>query len=270
MFLEPTLRENEVTGDGLPTLARYLLGLIIAALSAALIVAVAQADKAAPDIAALAVAKLSLSGVDNPVTAVLLNFRSYDTLLEIAVLLIVAVALLPSRSATPILPAAGTRWLVTDYDTPVNPALVGLLKWLVPLAVVLGGYLLWTGAYRPGGAFQAGAVVAGAGVALSLAGRHRFIWVGRSAHFFLCLGLLVFVIAAAVSALVTGTTLQYPIPYAGGVILLVEVAATLSIAAILLLLFTCLQTMGLSFSARSSVEDSVETSVESPLENQVQ
>ena len=35
---------------------------------------------------------LSASGVEHPVTAVLLNFRSYDTLLEIAVLVIAAMA----------------------------------------------------------------------------------------------------------------------------------------------------------------------------------
>jgi multisubunit Na+/H+ antiporter MnhB subunit len=41
------------------------------------------------------------SGVDHPVTAVLLNFRSYDTLLEIAVLLLAVVVALALREAQP-------------------------------------------------------------------------------------------------------------------------------------------------------------------------
>lgn len=38
-------------------------------------------------LAELALERVPESGVSNPVTAVLLNFRSYDTLLELAVLL---------------------------------------------------------------------------------------------------------------------------------------------------------------------------------------
>lgn len=248
MFLKLELQENEETRDRLPAFARYLIAGIIAALSAMLIFALLNTDKAAPDIAALAAEKLSLSGVENPVTAVLLNFRSYDTLLEIAVLLIVTVAILPSQQSALYTPTQSdrSRFLVTNKQAIVNPVLAGLLKWLVPLSILTGGYLLWTGAYKPGGAFQAGAIIAGAGVALSLAGRHHFIWESTRVRFSLCLGLWVFVLVAAANAMVTGTTLQYPIPYAGILILVVEIAATVSIAAALLLLFDRLKTMAMS------------------------
>ena len=43
---------------------------------------------------ALVSSNMPISGVDNPVTAVLLNFRGYDTLLEIGVLLLAAVGVL--------------------------------------------------------------------------------------------------------------------------------------------------------------------------------
>ncbi len=243
MFLEPEFREHKATSAELPTRSRYLVGICIVVLGAALMFAIVDADKAAPNLAALAAEKLSLSGVENPVTAVLLNFRSYDTLLEIAVLLIVAVAILPAPISARAQSTAKARFLFTDDTRLVNLVLAGLLRWLVPLAIVLGGYLLWTGAYTPGGAFQAGAVIAGAGVALSLAGRYDFIWQTTGVRLSLSLGLLMFVMVAAANAIVTGTILQYPINYAGLLILMVEVAATVSIAAILLLLFTRLRAM---------------------------
>jgi multisubunit Na+/H+ antiporter MnhB subunit len=170
--------------------------------------------------------------VQNPVTAVLLNFRSYDTLLEIAVLLIVAMAMLPDRTVI------DQPLLTTNHTLIINPMLANLVHWLVPLAVLTGGYLLWIGAYEPGGAFQAGAVLAAAGVALSLAGHHHFIWNSTVARLILTLGLLVFTIAAVMTIAITGTVLQYPVAAAGTIILLIETAATLSIAAILLLLYT--------------------------------
>ena len=43
---------------------------------------------------------LEQSGVSNPVTAVLLNYRGYDTLLEIAVLLLAIVAVWSLRSVS--------------------------------------------------------------------------------------------------------------------------------------------------------------------------
>ncbi len=240
MFLKLETRE---TGSdvGLSTLACFLLGVVITTLSAALIIAVIVSDKAAPELASLAMQNLNTSGVENPVTAVLLNFRSYDTLLEIAVLLIVAVAVLPDQCFAGKTSLPAKRFLSRNVKHQVNPVLAGLLKWLVPLALLVGGYLLWIGAYAPGGAFQAGAVIAGAGVALSLAGQHDFTWQTTSVRITLSLGLLVFIVVAAINNLITGTTLQYPVSYAGLFILIIEVAATISIAAILLLLFVCLK-----------------------------
>jgi multisubunit Na+/H+ antiporter MnhB subunit len=116
-----------------------------------------------------------------------------------------------------------------------------LLRWLVPLAAILGGYLLWVGAYAPGGAFQAGAVIAGAGVALKLSGRYRFIWQPPIARLLLCIGLAVFVLTGALCAGATAHVLEYPVEYAGLVILVIELAATVTIASVLLLLFTGLQ-----------------------------
>lgn len=166
--------------------------------------------------------------VGNPVTAVLLVFRGYDTLLELAVLM---VALL------------GVRAIQGEHDPPPLPTpahaglpLVGaLLSALVPLAVLVAGYLLHAGGDEPGGAFQAGAVLAAAGVLLLLTGRVQphaqpdaFDRIG------LVLGVGVFSGIGVSMLALTGQLLAMPGAWA---IYLVETAMMLSIGLTLVLLF---------------------------------
>ncbi|HRP96100.1 MAG TPA: MnhB domain-containing protein [Rhodocyclaceae bacterium] len=174
-------------------------------------------------------ASLDASGVSHPVTAVLLNFRSFDTLLEVGVLLLAVVIALALREAQPDHP---------DRMGLDNPLLRAVMAWLLPLMLSVAGYLLWAGSSRPGGAFQAGAVLAAAGVLLRLAGvtlpgfnRPALLRSG------LAIGLLVFVIVGAAATAGGGALLEYPVALAGGLIVLIELALTLSIALALLSLF---------------------------------
>ena len=206
----------------------------IGCLSIGLIYILAMGQKKSAGLAALVQEKLPDSGVDNPVTAVLLNFRSYDTLLEVAVLLIVAIAMLPAGQAR-------NQGLVSiDHQSPVKPILHSFLRWLIPTAVVMSGYMLWTGSHSPGGAFQAAALLAGGGILLILSGCYRFQFDSLPARLLLSFGLIIFVLVAAIVAIQTGTILELPGNYAGSLILLVETALTLSIASILLLLYNSL------------------------------
>jgi multisubunit Na+/H+ antiporter MnhB subunit len=175
---------------------------------------------------ARALGALPRSGASNPVTAVLLNYRAYDTLLELAVLLL----------------AVAAAWSMARADeaprgVPRGPVPRGLARLSAPLLVLLAGYFLWIGSSCPGGAFQAGALLGGAGVLLLLAyGSRRRLpaeWVGRSA---LALGLAVFS-AVAVGVMRRGSLLEYPESAAGGLILLIEAAAAVSIGAALVGLF---------------------------------
>jgi multisubunit Na+/H+ antiporter MnhB subunit len=163
-------------------------------------------------------AKIAESGVEHPVTAVLLNFRGYDTLLEVAVLLLALLGVLALAQPHAARAAA-----------PAHPLLQTLARLLAPLMVLVAGYLLWVGAIAPGGAFQAGAVLGAAGVLLRLAGLLP-TWAapGRLLRGGLALGLLVFV-AVALAVLGQGSLLQYPQALAGGLILLIEAGLTLSI-----------------------------------------
>ena len=180
--------------------------------------------KAGQGLASLSAAALPDSGVSNPVTAVLLNFRAFDTLLEIAVLLVTLVAVW----------ALGLRLPVAE-TLPPSTVFNSLLRLGTPIVVVVAGYLLWIGAAAPGGAFQAGAVLASVGVLLRLAGvltlrRSVLRWLAVS-------GLLVFIAVGLAMLVHTGSLLQYPVASAGVWILLIETAATVSIAAILCALF---------------------------------
>jgi multisubunit Na+/H+ antiporter MnhB subunit len=187
---------------------------------------VLMSDPVVPGLHGLVESELAISGADNPVTAVLLNFRGYDTLLEIAVLTSALVGVWALGPAPRI------------QETSPSPMLVGLNSTLMPLILLVCAYLLWVGKAAPGGAFQAGAVLAAAGVLYILSGReprlplpHMPIRIGA------VVGLAVFV-GVGIGVMGSGRVfLQYPTDLAGALILLVEAAATLSIAVILAALF---------------------------------
>jgi multisubunit Na+/H+ antiporter MnhB subunit len=169
--------------------------------------------------------RLSETGVSNPVTAVLLNFRAYDTLLELAVFLAALLGILalgPERAGY----------------APAGPVLAGLVRWLVPVLILTAGYLLWVGAHAPGGAFQAGAVLAAAGVIMRLAGdRTGGLLRGASLSVLSVAGVAVF-LAVGLALLVAGRPfLGFPPAWAGVLILLIEAAATLTIGATLVLAY---------------------------------
>jgi multisubunit Na+/H+ antiporter MnhB subunit len=164
------------------------------------------------------------SGVDNPVTAVLLNFRSYDTMLEIGVLLLALIA----------------TWSVAPPAQPFAPmedaSLDSLVRLLVPVMIIGGGYILWIGSYAPGGAFQAGAMLAAALVVMQLAGLPQALTLGAQRGL-LAVGLAVFLGAGLLPLAQGGSLLQYPDGRDKSFILAIEAAATVSIAVTLSALF---------------------------------
>jgi multisubunit Na+/H+ antiporter MnhB subunit len=168
---------------------------------------------------------LDASGVNNPVTAVLLNFRAYDTMLELAVLfaaMLGIVAIAPARRA---------------YASP-GTLFVGLVDWLVPALIITGAYLLWIGSSEPGGAFQAGALLAAAGVLLRLAGfAQAGLPAGMGLRITIVAGIAVFASVGLLVMLTGGFYLEYPPAWAGMLILLIETAAMFSITATLIVAF---------------------------------
>lgn len=169
---------------------------------------------------------LNSSGVSHPVTAVLLNFRAYDTFLELAVLL---AAFFSASSLTDI----------RHYpDNRIEPVLETLSRVLFPIMILVAVYLLWVGATRPGGAFQAGSVLAAAMVLLFLSGgRLRLEMQGRLARLLLIGGVMAFLVVSLITMVIGNNLLQFPISYAAGFIFFLEFIGMISIAAVLSALF---------------------------------
>ncbi len=177
-----------------------------------------------PRLPALITRHLDETGVSHPVTAVLLNYRAWDTLLELAVLLL---ALLGARQLGPRPLDLAEPW----------PLLRAWARVLAPLLVLAAGYILWRGASAPGGAFQAGALLASGVVLLRLSGLlPRLHWSFMPLRLLVLGGLLVFVGVAVATAWLGEGWLTYPGGAAKPIILMIETVATLSIAASLSLL----------------------------------
>lgn len=169
--------------------------------------------------------ELGRTGVTNPVTATLLNFRSFDTLLEIAILLLAVTAIRALRTPRPRLVRSG------------GDVLTFLGRIQVPIMIMIAGYLLWSGADAPGGAFQAGAVLAAAGVLLILAGRRLPLREeGLPMRLGLAIGLAVFV-AVGISGLLAADAFLGYSQRSSATVVLLEVSASVSIGLALLDMF---------------------------------
>ena len=205
---------------------RWVLRLLLLLLAGGLAYAVLSLPDQAAGLSERVAANLETSGVQNPVTAVLLNFRGYDTLLELAVLL---VALLGVWSF-------GTAAVHRRVDP--EPVLSMLVGWLVPMMILMAGYLLWVGANAPGGAFQAGSVLTAAVILLLLSSKRLPVRLpGWPLRLVLIIGLVAFVTVGAARLSAGDLFLQYPPSLAGALILFIEAAATLSIGVTLAALF---------------------------------
>lgn len=168
---------------------------------------------------------LERTGVTHPVTAVLLDFRGYDTWLEVGVLVLAALGILALHRVH------GFRnQPATD---PRDPMLPWLTRVLIPFMVLAGGYLLWRGTHGPGGAFQAGAVLGAAGVLLRLVGERTVTGVllaGRPLRVLSLAGFAAFAGVAAAMMVAGHELLDYPVTWSGTLIGLIEGAVTVSIA----------------------------------------
>lgn len=244
---ESTKSSRHPDGAKVSVVSRWAVTLLSAALAGTLAWALLHAFSSTPhDMLPRAISgNLASSGVSNPVTAVLLNFRAYDTLLELAVLLTAVLGIFALGQATP------------GYQ-PAGPIFDGLVRWLVPVLILTAGYLLWVGAHAPGGAFQAGATLAAAGVVLRLAGRSRIgVPDGFVLRIVMAAGVGVFLLVGLTLLLLGRPFLGYPPAWAGALILLIETAAMLSIAATLLLAFVGgqLQLAGVNAAANRQREE---------------
>jgi multisubunit Na+/H+ antiporter MnhB subunit len=172
---------------------------------------------------------LDRTGVSHPVTAVLLNLRAHDTLLEVMVLLAAAL---------------GVQAMFSDRVPPVEappattPMYCAMARLLFPAMVLAAGFLLEQGSHAPGGAFQAGAILAGGGLLLVLGGRigpiHHSSAIVRVAAL---VGPAGFLVVAGLPVLAGDRLLEIPMAWAHWILLAIESLLAISIAFLLLLTF---------------------------------
>lgn len=203
-----------------------------AAVVAGLIIVVLSLPSPAPTLAPAAMNSLEATGMGNAVTAVLMAYRALDTMLEKVVLLLALVAVWSF--------GRDNFWRGRpDFDFPAqkNGPLIFLARVLIPLGVLVGIYLFWVGADKPGGAFAGGALIAAMGLLAFFAG---IICPPPVKNFHLRLalvaGIAVFLIAGFLGFIWAYDFLAYPAGMAKPIIVIIEVAMTLSIAVTLAML----------------------------------
>ena len=186
----------------------------------------------APTLAPAASEHASATGLGNPVTNVLMAFRAMDTMLEKVVLLLALVgvwSLAPDRSwgGHP-----GPR-----HQADPHGVLAFLARLLPPVGIVVGIYILWVGANHPGGAFQGGTILAAMWLLVMMAGLTDAPPVSsRWLRMVLIAGPGVFLAVGLGGLWIGAAFLSYPVAYAKPLIVTIEVAMTLTIAATLGLL----------------------------------
>jgi multisubunit Na+/H+ antiporter MnhB subunit len=211
---------------------RILAGVLSAVVAAALAALVLMPADPAPSLGPAAAAHLAELDVGNPVTAVLMAYRSVDTLLEKIVLLL---ALVGVWSLAPDRFWGGAPRLL--HPTRPDGALALLARVLPPVGIVVGVYILWVGAVAPGGAFQGGAILAAMWLLVMIAGLREAPAIGRGRlRLLLVVGPAVFLAVGLAGFALPGGFLSYPAGFTKPVIIAIEVVLTLSIAVILGLL----------------------------------
>jgi multisubunit Na+/H+ antiporter MnhB subunit len=212
---------------------RLVTGVLCAAVSAVLAATVLLLlPEPGPTLAPQAAANLASNGVDNAVTAVLMAYRALDTLLEKVVLVL---ALIGVWSLAPDAVWGGIP--APQRHARPDDALVFLARLLPPVGIVIAAYLLWVGADEPGGAFQGGALLAAMWLLALIAGLTRAPAVSdRRLRLVLVAGPAVFIAVGLAGFALAEGFLAYPEGYAKPLIIVIEVAKMLSVAATLGLL----------------------------------
>lgn len=209
------------------TTLRLLLDLALLTLASLLAAVIFRATGTTSGLDVAVAQSMGSSGVSHPVTAVLLNFRGYDTLLEMLILLLTLIGVRSLGLLPPPPPVQET-----------SPVLNELLRFLSPLLLLIAVYLLWRGSSGPGGAFQAGAVLGAAGVLwLLVDSPGKPLPVQPLLRPLLVLGVGFFALVGLYGAVTQGIFLAYPPAAAHALIVAIEGLATVSIAVTLVALF---------------------------------
>jgi len=179
----------------------------------------------------------------NVVTAVLADYRGYDTFGETVVILTAGMALILLLPGGKTLPS---RPLKERYD---NPIVEGVSRLMVPFIQLFALYVITHGHYGPGGGFQGGVVLAASMMLLRLTAGEAYEHRRFPPELAVALGaggMLIFAVTGFLPLIVGGNFLDYaylPIPGISGAelrtigILIVEIGIGLAVWGILVTVF---------------------------------
>jgi multisubunit Na+/H+ antiporter MnhB subunit len=217
-----TTRDEETPSGSTRLFAACLCLLVAGSLAGVVLLLPDQGPTLAPQ----AMERLPETGLGNPVTAVLIAYRSFDTVLEKVVLVLAVVGVWSL--------ADDRYWGGAPREARAarpEPTLAFFAQMLAPIGILVGIHVFWVGADEPGGAFQGGAILAAMWTILMMA---RLTEVPQSNAFWLRLALIagpvVFLAAGAAGLAVAGGFFAYPSGLAKPIILIIEAFMVLSIA----------------------------------------
>jgi multisubunit Na+/H+ antiporter MnhB subunit len=225
------LRAAEAAGHekSLSGLSRVLVAVLCVLVALALAGVVLLLPDQGPSLAPQSMQHLPETGLGNPVTAVLIAYRAFDTMLEKVVLVLAVVGVWSL--------AVDRYWGGAPGEARAErpePTLAFLAQVLAPLGILVGIHVFWVGADEPGGAFQGGAILAAMWIIVMMA---RLTEAPQTNAFWLRLaivaGPLVFLVAGVAGAIFAGGFFAYPPGLAKPAILFIEAFMVLSIAVIL-------------------------------------
>ena len=218
---ETTEAKEPLTG-----LARLFAACLCLLVAAALAAVVLLLPDQGPTLAPQSMERLPETGLGNPVTAVLIAFRSFDTMLEKVVLVLAVVGVWSL--------AADRYWGGAPGEARAErpePTLAFFAQMLAPIGILVGVHVFWVGADEPGGAFQGGAILAAMWMIVMMA---RLTEAPQASAFWLRLALIagpaVFLAAGVTGAVVAGGFFAYPPGLAKPLILFIETFMTFTIA----------------------------------------
>ena len=222
------LRGAETTPaqEALTGLTRWFAAGLCLLVAAGLAAVVLLLPDQGPTLAPQSMERLPETGLGNPVTAVLIAFRSFDTMLEKVVLVLGVVGVWSL--------AADRYWSGAPGEARAEqpePTLAFFAQMLAPIGILVGVHVFWVGADEPGGAFQGGAILAAMWMIVMMA---RLTEAPQASAFWLRLALIagpaVFLAAGVAGAVVAGGFFAYPPGLAKPLILFIETFMTFTIA----------------------------------------
>ncbi len=207
---------------------KILAGALSALVAGAIAFVVASLPTPAPSLApeAAAAAAGPGAGLGNPITAVLISYRAFDTMLEKIVLLLAVLGIwsVGVDAAWGSAPAPLRR---------VRPdgAIVLLAQILAPLGALIGVHIFWVGADAPGGAFQGGALLAAMWMVAMMARLAEAPRIdSRPLRLALIAGPVVFLVVGLAGIGLAGGFFAFPPGFAKPLILFIETFMVLSVA----------------------------------------